>query len=358
MTATVVPPSSILQLLLLLTICTSGPVRPTSTTTTPVYRASIVKAWPHATTSFTEGFGFIPRSLLHEATMPVVYESTGLYTKNTSSSIRLSNYRTNSIILHRELPRGSFAEGSTLVGGVLFVGSLSSNQMFTFEATTLQPLPLSVVRLPPQGPLHSWGLTTDPSTDLLYVSDGSSEIHIVSINTQGESVHVGSINVHDGDTPIRELNELEFVEGLIYANILGRSCIAKILPETGDVVGWLSFEAALKKWPSVGTNEVLLRQMNGIAYDSFSKVLLVTGKLWPFVFEIQEGVPIIDGQSVKDTVACKPSREVDYKHAHLGLNNRLPLIPFPTAESVRKNYPEYTANSMLLHNVPSDGTAT
>ena len=313
---------------------------PTTSTTTPLYRATIVKAWPHSTALFTEGFGFVPRDLLHQNDHPVIYESTGLYL-NQSASIRLNDYRTNSIILHRALPRGLFAEGCSLIGGVLFLATLSSNKLFLFEATTLKPLPIQEIRLPTQGPYHAWGMTTDPMTDLLYVSDGTSEIHVISIASTGITTHVLSINVHDGDTPIRELNELEWVNGLIYANVLGTSCICKILPQTGDVVGWINFEHAFQKWPDVGDNTFLLQQMNGIAYDKYAKVLLVTGKLWPYIFEITEGYPTTDELSENEISKCKPKRVMDYKHAHLGINNKLPLIPFPTANGVRSRYKGY-----------------
>jgi len=333
---------SLLLLLSSFTTFTHSTTATTTTTTpTPLYIATIVKAWPHSHTAFTEGFGFITRDLLGQSSRLLVYESTGLYT-NQAPTIQLLDYRTNTVVLHRDLPRGLFAEGSTLVGGVLFLATLSSSTVYMYEATTLKPLPTegkNIIKLPSEGPLHGWGLTTDPETGLMYVSDGSSELQVISISSSGTMRHVESISVHDGDTPIRELNELEWVDGLIYANVLGQSCVCKILPETGDVVGWISFENAFKKYPLIGKDNLLLRQMNGIAYDSYSKVLLVTGKLWPFTFEIQEGEPIVEGSRTGEMLSdCRPSRVIDYKHGQVGINNKLPFIEFPTAEKLRKNF--------------------
>jgi glutamine cyclotransferase len=317
---------------------------PSTTATTPLYRAEIVLAHPHSTNSFTEGFGFVPRSLLGQNVNPVVYESTGLYHTDKPASIALTDYHTDRAILSRDLTRGLFAEGCTIGGQenkIIYLATLSSNKIFAFDAVTLQPTGI-VHRFPSNSEiLHGWGLTSNPDTQVLYVSDGTSQIHMVSIDPdQEEAIFVGTIHVHDGDTPIRELNELEWVNGLIYANVLGQSCIVKILPETGDVVGWVSLAKALQKYPHIGTNEVLLRQMNGIAYDPFSKVLLVTGKLWPLTFEIKEGVPLVGPTANQEINACRPEtmRKVDNSMIHAGINNKLPYISMMTDQEARENW--------------------
>jgi glutamine cyclotransferase len=91
------------------------------------------------------------------------------------------------------------------------------------------------------------------------------------------------IKVHDGDTPITQLNELEFVEGEIFANIWQTNRIARISPKTGEVVGWIDLTGILSPIYRLESGAVL----NGIAYDAARKRLFVTGKLWPSIFEIR-----------------------------------------------------------------------
>ena len=300
---------------------------------TPYFQAQLVHAWPHDASAFTEGFGF--------AAFPVMFESTGLFAADTTmsssssawasgsaSSVRLTNFHTGRILLHRELDARVFAEGSCILDGVLVVVSYSSNAVLLFDAKTLEPLPHggrdgAAPRFPPQGPLSAWGITTDGVR--FFVSDGTADIHVLSKTFE----HLDTITVHDGDVLVRDLNELEFVEGLIYANILGKHCLVKILPETGDVVGIVHVDSQ-KLFPQ-NPNE-LSNVLNGIAYDSARKLLVVTGKLWPHAFQIRE-VPVQATDGLKQT--CYSTRMIDYRHSVLGLQNALPLIPMPTAKGVR-----------------------
>lgn len=331
-----------------------APAKPIQSITTPLYRATIVKAYPHDVNSFTEGFGFISREMLGQTTNPVIYESSGLK-ESHPSLLQLKDYRTNKILYSRHFQSGFFAEGATIINNQILLATLSSNKLYRFDPLTLQPLDTgerNAIRLPSTMEhliLHVWGLTSDPTNNFLYISEGTSVIHVVLMSSEKSDndsftlQYIDQIHVHDGDTTIRNINELEFIEGLLYANILGQSCIAKILPETGDVVGWISFGKELQEeYPEIGQSRSLLKQMNGIAYDTLSKVLLVTGKNWPYTFEIREGLPIgNDDRTMKTEVAaCYPAtiRKLDFNHVQLGLNNQLPFIPMPTNQEVREHF--------------------
>lgn len=125
---------------------------------------------------------------------------------------------------------------------------------------------------------EGWGLTTDGRD--LFMSDGTSDIRVLDPNTFAEKRR---LRVHEGVRAIAQLNELEFVEGEILANIWQTDRIARISPRTGEVVGWIDLTGLLSPVYHLGPDAVL----NGIAYDRQRKRLFVTGKLWPTVFEIR-----------------------------------------------------------------------
>jgi glutaminyl-peptide cyclotransferase len=124
---------------------------------------------------------------------------------------------------------------------------------------------------------EGWGLATNGRE--LFLSDGTSELRVLDAETLLEKRRV---KVRDGSTPVDQLNELEFVEGQIFANLWHSNRIARISPQTGDVVGWIDLTGLLSPIYSLESEAVL----NGIAYDPIRKRLFVTGKLWPSVFEI------------------------------------------------------------------------
>jgi glutamine cyclotransferase len=112
------------------------------------------------------------------------------------------------------------------------------------------------------------------------MSDGSAEIRVLDADTLREKRR---IKVRDGSTLVDQLNELEFVEGQIFANVWHSNRIARISPQTGAVVGWIDLTGLLSPMYRLDPDAVL----NGIAYDAVKKRLFVTGKLWPSVFEIR-----------------------------------------------------------------------
>ncbi|HKF20637.1 MAG TPA: glutaminyl-peptide cyclotransferase, partial [Candidatus Angelobacter sp.] len=125
---------------------------------------------------------------------------------------------------------------------------------------------------------EGWGLATN-GTDF-FMSDGTATIRVLDGRTLSEKRR---FQVRDGGTPVTELNELEFLEGEILANVWQTDRIARISPQTGKVVGWIDLTGLLSSVYKLEQGAVL----NGIAYDAAKKRLFVTGKLWPSVFEIQ-----------------------------------------------------------------------
>jgi glutamine cyclotransferase len=125
---------------------------------------------------------------------------------------------------------------------------------------------------------EGWGLAADGRE--LFLSDGTSEIRVFDPDSFKEKHR---LKVHDGSAAVDQLNELEFVEGQIFANVWHSNRIARISPQTGEVVGWIDLNGLLSSVYRLEPEAVL----NGIAYDPARKRLFVTGKLWPSVFEIK-----------------------------------------------------------------------
>jgi len=130
-------------------------------------------------------------------------------------------------------------------------------------------------------PGDGWGLTHDDHR--LIMGDGSSKLRFLDPET---FVELGRLEVFDGGKSVENLNELEFVDGKIYANVLPRDRIAVIQPDTGQVTGWIDLTELKSRMPPLPT-QPLKPVMNGIACDAAGRRLFVTGKLWPKVFEIR-----------------------------------------------------------------------
>jgi glutamine cyclotransferase len=228
----------------------------------PTYTYAVVAAYPHDPKAFTEGLVYYNGSL---------YESTGLYGQ---SSLREVDLETGNVTKIIQLPNSIFGEGITIfndeiiqltwqshIGFVYNLGNFSLQRTFTYYG-------------------EGWGLTTDGVH--LIMSNGTSILTLLDPNTfQTE----GYINVHDDEGQVTQLNELEYVNGLIYANVWGSNSIAQISPETGQIVGWIDLTGLLSQSPIKPTQPVDV--LNGIAYDSANNRLFVTGKLWPAIFQIQ-----------------------------------------------------------------------
>jgi glutaminyl-peptide cyclotransferase len=125
---------------------------------------------------------------------------------------------------------------------------------------------------------EGWGLANDGHR--IFMSDGSAQIRVLNPETFAEQRRIG---VHDGARPVNDLNELEYVNGEIFANVWRTEQIVRVSPQTGAVLGWIDMTGLLGAMFRNGTEDVL----NGIAWDAGRKRLFVTGKLWPAVFEVR-----------------------------------------------------------------------
>jgi glutamine cyclotransferase len=229
------------------------------------YGYRIVKAYPHDSSAYTQGLIYVDGAL---------YESTGLEGRSTLRKVDLETGRP---VQQYTVLSQYFAEGLTNWGANLIQLTYQTQTGFVYERATLK-LKSS---FPYTG--EGWGLTHDGKR--LIMSDGTSTLRLWDPMTFRE---VGRLNVRDRGQPVKDLNELEYVQGEIYANVWHTDRIARISPTTGEVTGWIDLKNLLKPGEiSAGpplANEAVL---NGIAYDAAKDRLFVTGKLWPRLFEIK-----------------------------------------------------------------------
>ena len=233
-----------------------------------LYTYRVVKKFPHDPHAFTQGL------LFHSS--DTLYESTGAV--GGPSTVREVSLTTGEVRKQTQVPSKFFAEGLTLLGDKLLMTTWRTNRGFYYDATSLQPVgefntPLS----------DGWGIAT--FEDSLVISDATTELHFVDVGKSLEETTLNrSITIKDGGRPIRFANELETVEGEIWANILERDCVARIDPFTGDVNGWIDLSGLSEKLDSSPKRPGVL---NGIAYDRQGDRIFFTGKNWPNLFELR-----------------------------------------------------------------------
>ena len=227
---------------------------------TPVHSYRIKNSYPHDSSAFTQGLVYSDG---------ILYESTGLRGR---SSVRRVTLETGNILSQTRLLPEFFGEGIAVLGDRIYQLTWTTGVGFIYDKKTLALL--QEFRYGIEG----WGMTHDGKS--LIVSDGSATLYYWDPKTLRE---VKRLAVTDGGKPVTNLNELELVEGEIYANIWQRDRIARVSPETGKVTGWIDLNGLLAPADRHGGEDVL----NGIAYDPGKKRLFVTGKLWPKLFEIE-----------------------------------------------------------------------
>jgi glutamine cyclotransferase len=219
-----------------------------------------VNVYPHDPDAFTQGLVFEDG---------VLYESTGLRGHSTLRRVALE---TGTVLERRPLPDEFFGEGITIYDGKIIQLTWQSNVGLVYDKRTLEPV--KEFGYPTEG----WGITHDG--ERLIVSDGTSTLYLWDPETQGK---IGQIEVYGDHGSVAGLNELEYVEGEIYANVWKTDWIARIDPHSGQVIGWIALDGLLSPEDYTGPVDVL----NGIAYDAHGDRLFVTGKLWPALFEIK-----------------------------------------------------------------------
>jgi len=228
----------------------------------PVWRHEVVHAYPHDRDAFTQGLVFRDGAL---------FESTGL---NGKSSLRLVDLATGRVTRRVSVDRRYFAEGLAAWGPHLVQLTWETGIAFVYDRATFKLLRTFTY----QG--EGWGLADDGRQ--LVMSDGTPTLRFLDPVTFAVTRRV---TVTDGRVAIDRLNELEAVDGLIFANVWLTDRVAIIDPVDGHVVGWLNLADLV---PSGTSGNAVL---NGIAYDSSGKRLFVTGKLWPTLYEIRAHRP-------------------------------------------------------------------
>ena len=222
----------------------------------------ITGTYPHSPGSFTQGFVFEDGFL---------YEGTGQY---GSSSLRKIKLETGEILKEVKLPRDIFGEGITIYEDRIIQLTWFSQIGFVYDKKSFRHL--DTFRYPV--PIEGWGITTNGKH--LIISDGSNRLYFLD----PESFEVKNrLDVHDQLGPVLKINELEYVKGAIYANVWQSHEIIKINMDSGKVMGVIDLGKIVPK-QFKGHNDYVL---NGIAYDSEKKRFFVTGKMWPFVFELE-----------------------------------------------------------------------
>ncbi len=254
---TMIIAATLLQVIISMTGCTE-----TSKTadTVLVYTYKVVKTYPHDPYAFTQGLVF-DRGIL--------YESTGLLGQ---SSLRRVALETGNVLQLHKLPPHLFGEGITLCGNKIIQLTWKSKVGFVYDKGSFELLHRFTY------PSAGWGITYDGKN--LIMSDGTSTLYFLDPETFKRT---GRIDVRDKNGPVKHLNELEYIQGEIYANIWQTERIARISPQTGKVIGWIELKGLLNPNDYSRPVDVL----NGIAYDSEYKRIFITGKLWPKLFEIE-----------------------------------------------------------------------
>ena len=220
----------------------------------------VLHAYPHDPNAFTQGLIYLDGYL---------YESTGL---NGQSTLRKEDLETGRVLKEVSLPSQYFGEGLINWGSTLIQLTWQAHVGFVYERSSFRLLRTF------HYPWEGWGLTQDGRR--LILSDGSDTLHFLNPKTFAQA---GSIRVSDHGAPVKELNELEYIHGEIYANVWMTNKIARISPVTGKVLSWIDLSGILPGIFVQRPGAVL----NGIAFDPPRKRLFVTGKLWPRLFEIQ-----------------------------------------------------------------------
>ena len=220
----------------------------------------IVNVYPHDPDAYTQGLIYRDGFL---------FESTGLNGRSTLRKVRLE---TGQVVQQHRLDRVYFAEGLTEWKGQLVQLTWQSQIAFVYDLVSLAP------RRTMTYSGEGWGLTHDGRA--LILSDGSDQLRFLEPTTMRE---IRRITVRSGNAPVRELNELEYVNGEVYANVWHTDRIARISPQSGRVIAWIDLRGLLSPMYRLDPEAVL----NGIAYDAGRKRLFVTGKLWPKLFEIE-----------------------------------------------------------------------
>lgn len=226
----------------------------------PVRDFTVVARHPHDTSSFTEGLIYLDGQL---------YEGTGM--EGHSQLLRV-DLESGEVLQSHDLSPGEFGEGIAILDGKIYQLTWKNQLAHVFDLATFAEIGMRAY----EG--EGWGLTTDGTS--LIMSNGSDQI---VYRDPGTFDITKTISVRDGENAIANLNELEYVDGVIWANVWLTNMIARIDAETGQVIDWLDLTSLDAE---VTASNPAVDVLNGIAWNPETETALVTGKYWPTVFEI------------------------------------------------------------------------
>lgn len=223
------------------------------------YRVEVVKEYPHDVSSYTQGLFFDGEQM---------YESTGQYGQST---FRKVDIETGKPLRKLDFSKKYFVEGSVMLDGRLFILTWSSRVAFVYDASTLE------YKATYSYPREGWGLTTDGKS--LIASDGSANLFFMGTDFKVQK----RLTVKMNGQPVRFLNELEYLDGKIWANVYTSDLIVIIDPATGNVEAVVDCTGLLPDKLRTADTDVL----NGIAWHPSSKKLYLTGKNWSRLYEVR-----------------------------------------------------------------------
>ncbi len=227
-----------------------------------LYTYKILESYPHDMGAYTQGLEFENDTL---------YESTGQRKKST---LRKTNYITGEVLENKKLGDQYFGEGLTILNDKIYQLTWQENTGFIYDLATLEQTGTFIYSKSKEG----WGLCNDGST--IYKSDGTEKIWTLNPENLSEDSYV---EIYTNQSKIDQVNELEWVEGKIYANIYQKDAIAIVNPANGAVEGVIN----LKGLQDEVTQHSQLDVLNGIAYNGEPNILYVTGKNWDKLFKIE-----------------------------------------------------------------------
>lgn len=223
------------------------------------YKLDVVAEYPHDTGSYTQGLFFQDGQM---------YESTGQYGLSSFMKVDLE---TGAALERMDFNDEYFVEGSVMFEGNLYIMTWTNRKAFVYDAETLE------YKAAWKYPREGWGITHDGRN--LIASDGSANLYFMD----GNFAQQKKLKVTLEDRPVRFLNELEYIDGKIWANVYTSDSIVIINPKTGKVEGLVDCTGLLPRALHEPSTDVL----NGIAYDEKTGKIYLTGKNWPRLYEVR-----------------------------------------------------------------------